>query len=67
MEYQQQDTIDMYRWLVGNRYYFSLRSKECNVYAFGVYKNMRVVWGIAETKAYTMKKELQIVRLQRNI
>ena len=57
----------MYRWLVGNRYYSSLQSKECNVYAFGVYKELRVVFGIVQTKAYTMKKELQIVRLQQNI
>ena len=57
----------MYRWLVGNRYYSSLRSKEYSVYAFGVYKNLRVVVGIAQTKACTMKKELQVVRLQRNI
>ena len=29
MEYQHQDTIDMYRWLVGNRYYSLLcKTKE---------------------------------------
>ena len=58
----------MYRWLVGNRYYFSFvkQKREC-IYAFGVYKELRVVLRFSLTKAYTMKKELQIVRLQRNI
>ena len=58
----------MYRWLVGNWYYFSfaMQRSEC-INAFGVHKNLRVVVGIAQTKACTMKKELQIVRLQRNI
>ena len=42
-------------------------AKEYDTNAFGVYKNLWVVLGIAQTKAYTMKKELQIVRLQQNI
>ena len=42
-------------------------AKENDTNAFGVYKELRVVVGIAQAKACTMKKELQIVRLQRNI
>ena len=46
---------------------FLCYAQENDTNAFGVYKELRVVFGIVQTKAYTMKKELQIVRLQRNI